>query len=206
MNTAQLKEQWAALQEFDFSTLDFENVGAWPNPAKIVAAIFVFIVVAFGGYKFAIEDVIKQLENAERKEGELRQEFEIKAFKAANLPLLKDQLAEMERTFGELLGQLPTDTEVPGLLEDISNRGEASNLNFSSIRLLEEQKKEFYIELPIAITAQGNYHDMGGFVSGVAALPRIVTLHDFSIVPDGKSPTSLKLEILGKTYRYKEDE
>jgi type IV pilus assembly protein PilO len=206
MDMAKLKEQWAELQEFDFATLDLENVGSWPMPAKIVAAIFVFIGIAFAGYKFAIEDMIKQLENAERREVELRQQFEIKSFKAANLPLLKDQLAEMERTFGKLLGQLPTDTEVPGLLEDITNRGEASRLSFNSIRLLEEQKKEFYIELPISITAQGNYHDMGSFVSGVAALPRIVTLHDFSILPDGKTLTGLKLDILGKTYRYKEDE
>jgi len=206
MDMAKLKEQWAELQEFDFASLDFENVGGWPKPAKIVAAVFVFIGIGFGGYKFAIEDMIKQLENAERREVELRQQFEIKAYKAANLPLLKDQLAEMERTFGKLLGQLPTDTEVPGLLEVITNRGEASRLSFNSIRLLDEQKKEFYIELPISIAAQGNYHDMGSFVSGVAALPRIVTLHDFSILPDGKTPAGLKLDILGKTYRYKEDE
>lgn len=206
MDSASLKEKWAALQEFDFSSLDFENVHAWPGPAKITAAVIVFLGCLFGGYKFTIEDMITQLESVERKETELRQVFEAKAFQAAKLPLLKEQLAEMQRTFGQLLGQLPSDTEVPGLLEDITNRGEASRLSFNSIRLLEEQKKEFYIELPIAMNAQGNYHDIGGFVSGVAALPRIVTLHDFSIVPDGKTQTGLKLDILGKTYRYKEDQ
>jgi type IV pilus assembly protein PilO len=206
MDTSKLKAQWEALQAFDFNSLDMENPGSWPSPAKVVAAVFLAICALFGGYKLFIEDMMKQLENEQRREQELRQQFEAKAFKAANLPLLKIQLAEMEQSFGKLLGQLPTDTEVPGLLEDISNRGEGSRLNFNSIKLLAEQKKEFYIELPIAINTQGNYHDMGSFVSGVAALPRIVTLHDFTIKPDGRTVTGLTLDILAKTYRYKEDE
>lgn len=206
MDTSNLKAQWQALQEFDFNSLDMENPGSWPTPAKVVAAVFLALCALFGGYKLFVEDMMKQLENEQRREQELRQQFEAKAFKAANLPMLKAQLAEMERSFGKLLGQLPTDTEVPGLLEDISNRGESSRLNFNSIKLLAEQRKEFYIELPISINTQGNYHDMGGFVSGVAALPRIVTLHDFTIRPDGKTVTGLTLDILAKTYRYKEDE
>ena len=206
MNKVSLSAQWQALKAFDFNSLDMENPGGWPMPAKVVAAVFLALCVLFGGYKFFIEDMTLQLENEQKKEQELRQQYEAKAFKAANLPLLKLQLAEMERTFGKLLGQLPTDTEVPGLLEDISNRGESSHLNFNSIKLLAEERKEFYIELPIAITAQGNYHDMGSFISGVAALPRIVTVHDFTIKPDGKTVTGLTLDILAKTYRYKEDE
>ncbi|HSG59847.1 MAG TPA: type 4a pilus biogenesis protein PilO [Pseudomonadales bacterium] len=206
MDTSKLKAQWEALQAFDFNSLDMENPGSWPGPAKVVAAVFLALCALFGGYKLFIEDMMKQLENEQRREQELRQQFEAKAFKAANLPLLKVQLAEMEQSFGKLLGQLPTDTEVPGLLEDISNRGEGSRLNFNSIKLLAEQRKEFYIELPISINTQGNYHDMGSFVSGVAALPRIVTLHDFTIKPDGKTVTGLTLDILAKTYRYKEDE
>jgi type IV pilus assembly protein PilO len=206
MDTSNLKAQWEALQAFDFNSLDMENPGSWPNPAKIVAAVFLGICALFGGYKLFVEDMTKQLENEQRREQELRQQFEAKAFKAANLPALKQQLAEMEQSFGKLLGQLPSDTEVPGLLEDITNRGESSRLSFNSIKLLAEQRKEFYVELPISINTQGNYHDMGSFVSGVAALPRIVTLHDFTIRPDGKTMTGLTFDVLAKTYRYKEDD
>ena len=111
----------------------------------------------------------------------------------------------MEETFGALVRQLPSDTEVPGLLEDITNRGIASGLEFTSIDLQPEQAAEFYVELPIKMVVEGTYHDLGAFVSGIAGLPRIVTLHDFDIVPGDESDGSLTLSITAKTYRYKDE-
>jgi type IV pilus assembly protein PilO len=138
-------------------------------------------------------------------EGELRTQFEAKAFQVANLDALRDQLKEMEEQFGALLGQLPKDTEVPGLLEDITEKGVDSGLKFSSIALKGEQTAEFYVELPIDINLTGTYHDLGAFASGVAGLPRIVTLHDFKIAPGGGSG-ELSMQIVAKTYRYKGEE
>ena len=106
-------------------------------------------------------------------------EFEKKAFQAANLEAYRQQMREMEESFGALVSQLPSDTEVPGLLEDITNKGLLNGLNIASIDLLPEQAREFYVELPISIVASGSYHDLGAFVSGMAGLPRIVTLHNF---------------------------
>jgi type IV pilus assembly protein PilO len=112
-------------------------------------------------------------------------------------------MKEMEESFGALVSQLPTDTEVPGLLEDITNKGVESGLEIKSIQLQAEQAKEFYIELPISIEVTGTYHDFGTFVSGIAALPRIVTLHDFKMTADPKTPGVLSMSIAAKTYRYK---
>ena len=114
-------------------------------------------------------------------------------------------MAEMETTFGALFRQLPTDTEVPGLLEDISHTGLTAGLTFNSIQLAPEASKEFYVELPIDIEVKGGYHSFGAFVSGVAALPRIVTLHDFEIVPSSGKTHELIMKVRAKTYRYKED-
>jgi type IV pilus assembly protein PilO len=145
----------------------------------------------------------EQLAQVERKELDLKKEFEDKAFKAANLDALRKQMVEMEQSFGALVSQLPTDTEVPGLLEDITNKGVESGLEIKSIKLQPEVSKEFYIELPINIEVTGSYHDFGTFVSGIAALPRIVTLHDFKISADPKTPGTLSMSIAAKTYRYK---
>ena len=114
-------------------------------------------------------------------------------------------MAEMEESFGALVSQLPSDTEVPGLLEDITNKGLLNGLAISSIVLQKEQAKEFYVELPIAIVASGSYHDLGAFISGMAGLPRIVTLHDFQLVANKENPNNLDMKILAKTYRYKEE-
>lgn len=133
-------------------------------------------------------------------------EYEDKAFKASNLDAYKEQMKEMENTFGALLRQLPSDTEVPGLLEDISHTGLTAGLTFNSIQLAPENSKEFYVELPIDIEVKGGFHAFGAFVSAVAALPRIVTLHDFEIAPSKKEGTQeLVMKIRAKTYRYKEN-
>ena len=190
------------LREFDISDLDMNNVGIWPTPIKAVASLLLFSLVIAGGYWFYYQDMQKQYEALQKKELSLKSSYETKAVKATNLDAYKKQMDEMEASFGALLAQLPKDTEVPGLLEDITRTGSNSGLDFNSIRLGSEKVQEFYVELPIEIQARGTYHDIGGFVSGVANLPRIVTLHDFKISP--VSGGALNLSIRAKTYRYKE--
>ena len=195
-----------SLREFDINDLDFDTVGSWPLPIKM----FIWIVVLGGvlafGYYYHIEDLQIQLEGERKKEEQLKKEFEKKAFQAANLDAYRQQMKEMEESFGALVSQLPSDTEVPGLLEDITNKGLLNGLNIASIDLLAEQAKEFYIELPISIVASGSYHDLGAFISGMAALPRIVTLHDFNISAPGGDANNLQMRIIAKTYRYRDDE
>lgn len=176
-----LQESLDKLKDFDPSDLDPESIGTWPLPVKVIIWVIVFGAVVFGAYKLKLEDLNKNLLRAEMKEAELREEFEKKVNEAANLEAYRRQMAEMEESFKALLGQLPQDTEVPGLLEDITDKGVGSGLTFNTIDLKPEKTAEFYIELPIDIDVTGGYHDFGGFVSGVAGLPRIVTLHDFVI-------------------------
>ncbi len=163
------------------------------------------IAVLVGGYYYHIEDLQLQLAQAEEKEVTLKKDFEKKAFEAANLEAYRQQMVEMEESFGALVSQLPSDTEVPGLLEDITNKGLLNGLAITSINLQKEQAKEFYVELPIAIVASGSYHDLGAFISGMAGLPRIVTLHDFQLAANKKNPNNLDMKILAKTYRYKDE-
>lgn len=133
----------------------------------------------------------------------LKEQFSSKAYQAANLEAYKEQMQEMEVSFGALLRQLPSDTEVPGLLEDITRTGLGSGLEFEEIKLLPEVAQQFYIELPIQIKVTGGYHDLATFVSGVASLPRIVTLHDFELAPVSAGNSSrLSMQIMAKTYRY----
>ena len=195
-----------SLQDFDINDLDFDNVGSWPAAVKVIIWVLILAVVLIGGYYYHIEGLQLELEKAEKKELTLKKDFEKKAFQAANLPAYRQQMVEMEESFGALISQLPSDTEVPGLLEDITNKGRLNGLTIASIDLQKEKAREFYIELPIAIVASGSYHDLGAFVSGMASLPRIVTLHDFSISAVKNDPNNLNMKILAKTYRYKDEE
>lgn len=199
-----LADSLQSLNEFDLADLDFENVGSWPLAIKIIAGVLVYAVIVVAGYYYHIEGLEKQLAAAEAKEVELKRDFEKKAFEASNLEAYKRQMVEMEESFGALVSQLPSDTEVPGLLEDITNKGEVNGLAISTIDLLDEIPQEFYIELPIKINAVGSYHDLGAFISGMAGLPRIVTLHDFDIKAPGAETHMLQMNILAKTYRYRD--
>jgi len=195
-----------AIREFDISSLEFDNIGAWPTPAKVLIWAVLFIGVIVAGYYYDIEGLQIELARQEAKEVKLKKEYEQKAFQAANLDAYRQQMVEMEESFGALVSQLPSDTEVPGLLEDITNKGLLNGLQISSIDLKKEQAKEFYIELPIEIKATGSYHDLGAFVSGMAGLPRIVTLHNFEIVAKKKNTNELDMKILAKTYRYRDED
>ena len=201
-----LSEQLKALNEFDLADLDLENIGSWPAALKVIVLALLFGLLLVAGFYLHIEDLNERLLGVEREEQTLRQDFEKKAFEAANLEAYKAQLVEMEERFGALVAQLPSETEVPGLLEDITDKGELNGLSIQRIDLLDEQAQTFYIELPIAIEAVGSYHDLGAFISGMAGLPRIVTLHDFEIVIDSNAAPMLEMSILAKTYRYREDD
>ena len=199
-----LTQQLKALNEFDLADLDLDNMGSWPNALKATVMVLLFLLLLGAGFYWHIEDLNKRLAGVEQEEQSLRQDFEKKAFEAANLDAYKAQLAAMEERFGALVAQLPSETEVPGLLEDITDKGELNGLSIKRIDLLDEQAETFYVELPIAIEAVGSYHDLGAFISGMAGLPRIVTLHDFEIIlSDGAGPM-LDMSIQAKTYRYRE--
>ena len=201
-----LEDTMRSMREFDLGSLDFDNIGSWPTPIKVLIWVVLLVAVLAAGYYYHIEDMQLELARVETKEVELKKEFEKKAFQAANLDAYRQQMVEMEESFGALVSQLPSDTEVPGLLEDITNKGLLNGLEISSIDLQKEKAKEFYVELPIAITASGSYHDLGAFIGGMAGLPRIVTLHDFEITNKGGNANRLSMKILAKTYRYKDGE
>jgi type IV pilus assembly protein PilO len=193
------------LKDFDINNIDLQSIGTWPILVKSIVWAVVFVGVLVGGYFQLIEPLRLELEKVTAKEQELREEYKRKAFKAANLAAYRKQMIEMEETFGALLSQLPTDTEVPGLLEDITEEGVSNGLEITSIQLQPEVRKEFYVELPISIQVKGPYHDLAAFVSGIAGLPRIVTLHDFKI-GGAQGGIDLNMSITAKTYRYRDPE
>lgn len=204
-----LTEAVESLKKVDLAELDLNNVGAWPAAVKVITCCLLLILALFLGYNFYLKDLQGRLEQQRAEEQSLKDQFATKAFQAANLDAYKAQMAEMEESFGSLLRQLPSDTEVPGLLEDITRTGLGSGLEFEEIKLEPEAVQQFYIELPIQIAVVGGYHDLATFVSGVASLPRIVTLHDFEIesVEDeaGNGSSKLRMTILAKTYRYNDE-
>jgi type IV pilus assembly protein PilO len=188
----------------DLNELDINNIASWPLPARIFVVAVVFVGVLGLGYWLDIKDQRINLEKVEAKETELRQTFEAKAKKAANLAAYEQQLEEMRESFGAMLRQLPNKTEVAELLVDISQTGLASGLEFELFKPQAEVPKEFYAELPISIRVKGDYHAFGNFISGVAALPRIVTVHDVNVAPN--TDGELTMDLLAKTYRYMEDD
>ncbi|GAA5524321.1 hypothetical protein Maes01_00876 [Microbulbifer aestuariivivens] len=192
------------LQDFDIESIDFKRVGVWPLAGRIALLVVIALGVVSCGYYFMVADRYQQLESATRKEEQLFSRFKQKSFEAANLDAYREQLVEMEETFGALLKQLPKDTEVPGLLEDIDEYGRGSGLAIQKIALEGEQVGEFYVELPIRIEVKGGYHEFGAFISGIAGMPRIVTLHDFTIDTSKDGSAMLSMSISAKTYRYKE--
>jgi len=190
-------------------SLDPRDVGRWPFAVRAFFVALAFVAVtAIGWYMFVWDDDRPVLQKAEADELDLRTQFETKQQRAANLEAYKLQLGEMERSFGAMLRQLPGKTEVPNLLVDISQTGLAAGLSEKLFQPGAEKSNGFYAELPIHIRLVGSYHEFGNFVSGIAALPRIVTLHDISISPaDAKGAyDNLVMDVTAKTYRYIEDE
>lgn len=188
--------------DFDINDIDLENMGSWPLLVKVIFAIIVAALVSILSYYLLIDSKIDQLNAATQKEADLKRIYQTRYAAAVNLEAYREQMKEMEKTFSFLLKQLPTTHETPGLLDDITYVGTTSGLNFIRINWEPEIEKEFYTELPIRIDVIGNYHQFGNFVSEVAKLPRIVSLHDFSIQADRDE--RLRFNVVAKTYRYKE--
>ncbi len=192
----------------ELRALDVNDVGRWPFVFRAgVISLVLAIVLGVGIYFFIIEDSLPQLKREKQTEMDLRVTFENKQKKAANYDAYEAQLAQMEQSFGTMLRQLPGETEIPSLIVDISQAGLAAGLQEKLFEPQAEMPKDFYAEKPIKIILSGGYHEIANFVSGVAALPRIVTLHNIIITPeDATRFDRLTLETTAKTYRYIEEE
>ena len=190
----------------ELRNLDTNDPGRWPLPIRIGAVTLAFAALVAGGiYMFVVKEEMPLLERAQQEERDLRAQFEDRQRKAANFDAYRVQLAEIERDFGAMLRQLPGKTEVPSLLVDISQTGLGAGLEERLFQPTGEIQRDFYAELPIRLRYTGSYHELGNFVSGIAALPRIVTLHDIAIRPGG-SADELTLDVTAKTYRYLDEE
>jgi type IV pilus assembly protein PilO len=189
-----------------FEGLEADNVGQWPKAAKITLAIFIAIVVLVLGYFLLISDKITTLDNYAAEEVTLKSQYKIKYHVAANLELFEQQMKEAEALFANQLRSLPESHETPGLLDDITFVGTTSGLKFVKLNWQPEVTREIYIELPIDIEVVGSYHEFGNFVSKIAGLPRIVTLHDFDVDINNMENGLLGLKLQAKTYRYREAE
>lgn len=200
-----MNETLEQIKNFDPNNIDFEKMGVWPLPAKVFVLVMMVIIIFSLTYYVKIIDLKDELEVVEAKEQSLRKTYETKSFEAANLDAYRAQMAEMDNTFKSLLSRLPSDAQVPGLLDDIGARGRESGLTINATTMGAEKSAEFYIEVPFQISADGGYHDIGGFVSGIAAMPRIVTLHDYTITKK-RDPGLLSMQISAKTYKYKAQE
>lgn len=186
----------------ELNELDFSNVGNWPPLAKAILVAVLVAAVVFAVFWFDTRHQQQQLEKLQKEEQTLKDTVKVKAARAASLDEYRQQLEEMRQSFGEMRRQLPSKTEVAALLVDISQTGLASGLEFELFQPQPEIVKDFYAELPIKIRVTGNYHEFGNFVSGVAALPRIVTLHDITLQPKGTKSDELVMTATAKTYRY----
>ncbi len=192
----------------ELKSLDINDVGRWPFVIRVAVITVIFAMVAgLGIYWFIIEDRLPALQRAQDDEEQLRLTFENKQRKAANYDDYKEQLARIEQQFGTMLRQLPGETEIPSLIVDISQTGLAAGLQEKLFIPQAEIPKDFYAEKPIKIRLTGGYHEIGNFVSGIASLPRIVTLHDISITPeDANEFDNLSMEVTAQTYRYLDEE
>lgn len=186
-----------------FENLELDNIGQWPPAAKALACVFVAVVMLVVGYMMFVSDRITRLDNITKQEKELRTQYQAKYHISSNLELFQQQMIDAEKLFSNQLKSLPESHETPGLLDDITFVGTTSGLDFVTLNWQPEIKKEIYIELPIDIEVIGTYHEFGQFVSKIASLPRIVTLHDFEIKMMTGSD-NLRLNMQAKTYRYKE--
>ena len=187
----------------ELKNVNLTNIGTSPLWVKVLLIGLVCIAVLFAGYWLHHKNQLEALKRFQAKELELRKTFENKAEKAANLELYKVQLEEMRRTFGTLLRQLPSKTEIPALIVDISQTGLASGLEIELFKPEAESRKEFYAEKPISLRVRGEYHQFGAFASEIAALPRIVTLHNISLDPNNEK---MVMTATAKTYRYLDED
>jgi type IV pilus assembly protein PilO len=188
----------------DFNNIDLKNVGSMPMPVKMVLLAFLAVVIVALGYFGLWSSEIDEYNQAQAKETELRQTFLTKKSQAVKIEAYKQQMVDIERTFGALLKQLPDKSQMDGLLTDINQAGLGRGLEFELFKPGQETVADFYAEMPIQIKIKGNYHDIGAFATDVSKLSRIVTLNDLAVVPAGKDPKDplLEMDAVAKTYRY----
>jgi type IV pilus assembly protein PilO len=204
----------------ELNELDINNIGDWPILVKAVAVVMLCVGIGAAWYYLDTSDQLVEWDKKQKEEIDLLADFERKQEKAANLEAYRQQLAEMEESFGAMLRQLPDKTQVADLLVDVSQTGLAAGLEFELFQPQAEERKDFYAELPISIRVRGTYHRFGEFISGIAALPRIVTVHDVQITPQGgasggraqdraklnNAEVPLSMVATAKTYRYLEEQ
>ena len=197
------------LNEIDLSNIDvndIKKIGSAPTAVKVIIIVLICLIVAGAGLFFDTKKQLEELEKKEKEEASLRTTFDEKQSKAANLEAYSQQLDEMKKSFGALLRQLPNKTEIESLLTDISQTGIASGLEIEYFKPEGLAPKEFYAEFPIKLRVTGRYHQFGQFVSGVAALPRIVTMRNISIKKAKDSAVLLEMEVTAVTYQYLDEE
>ena len=196
------------LNHINLNELTLDNIGQWPKPVKIVFGVVIILLLTGMGYWLIVKQKFDQYESLKQKEAPLKARFELKQHQASNLNAYKNQMKIMQERFGNMLKRLPAKNEMPGLLEDISKTGVASGLTFELFAPLPETSHDFYIELPIKIAVVGNYHQLAVFVSRVAQMSRIVTMHDFVIEPAASEQKNgagnqLIMKMTAKIYRYR---
>lgn len=195
-----LQRDWLALREIEFAELDVNAAGSWPPVVRRATIGLTFLLCLLVGCALLVAPQSERRAVAVAEQAKLLDRYARLAFQAANLETYRAQMAELNASLAELLAQLPGDAEVPALLEEITLLANGSGLAVESLSLQDERQASFYTELPIALKVAGGYHDFGHFVAGLAALPRIVTLHDFTL--DAASDGSLTLSVEALTYRY----
>lgn len=202
-----MKDSLRQLQDFDFNNIEWDRMGVWPLPVKGFFALLIISVILGIGYYFIIMPAQDNLQRVQAEESRLMRDYESKAFQVANLEEYRTQLVEMRRSFEQVLRQLPNDTEIPDLLVDITDTAEFSGLQVNELSIGSPNPKELFIEQPLRLEVVGGYHEIGSFVSGISALPRIVTLHDYALEPtgtDGPTGPRLKVNIDVRTYQYRD--
>ncbi|WP_106478911.1 type IV pilus inner membrane component PilO [Phytohalomonas tamaricis] len=211
MNKLRWQTEWKHLRELDVASLDIKEAGNWPLLLKVLCCVLIVVGVFFAAQWYVVSPREQALEQSRAKEQALMTQFGMKSFQAANLALLKEQMDMLDHHMARLVSMLPTDAEVPALLDDISDTARAHRLGIDFVRLAAPVVHDFYTEQPFNIQVVGDYHRIAAFVSGVAGLPRIVTLHDFTLTPRteakgaSKSSSDLTLTMVAKTYRYDTD-
>ncbi|WP_287124890.1 type 4a pilus biogenesis protein PilO [Chromohalobacter sp.] len=199
-----LRTQWRQLREVEWRDLDLKEAGSWPALLQGLCLIVLFVAVFWVAQWFLAAPRQATLDSLQARERTLLAEYETRAYQAANLDQMRTQMAELDARMQALLEMLPSDAEIPALLDDISDAAQDHQLVIDSIRLRAPVPQAFYIEQPFDIEVRGGYHDIAAFLGSVAALPRIVTLHDFTLTPVNEGDT-LRLSLLARTYSYRED-
>lgn len=189
------------MQLNDINDLDLEDIGNWPTPAKIMLNLVFAGLIGLFSYWFLIEDSLQTLATTEKKELELKSQFEVKSQLASNLEPYSVQMQDMEESFNKMLRQLPSQSETAGLLDDLSYIGQDNGLDLRKFKWLPEVTRDFSYEVPVSLEVEGNFHQLGKFTGDIAALPRIVTLEDFTITK--LKGESLRVNMIARTYRYK---